>query len=164
VRAAPGRGRGRRPRPGDGRRAWLAALSLAGNPDPGQFAAGFSGSEGTVAEYLLAEVLDRQPGRRRLLLRTSILPRVNSELADLLTGGDSGQRILQDLEQGNAFVVSLDVGMTEFRYHQMFAGLLALARLDRRAAGRRRLPRARAPAGLAGEACRSSALGPAGRA
>ena len=39
----------------------LAALSLAAHPDPGRFAAAFSGSERTVAEYLLAEVLDRQP-------------------------------------------------------------------------------------------------------
>ena len=39
----------------------LAALSLAGHPDPERFAAEFSGSERTVAEYLLAEVLDRQP-------------------------------------------------------------------------------------------------------
>ena len=60
----------------------LAALSLAGHPDPERFAAEFSGSERTVAEYLLAEVLDRQSERvRRLLLRTSVLERVNGELA-----------------------------------------------------------------------------------
>ena len=41
----------------------LAALSLVGHPDPQRFAAEFSGSERTVAEYLLAEVLDRQPDR-----------------------------------------------------------------------------------------------------
>ena len=41
----------------------LAALSLAGHPDPERFAAEFSGTERTVAEYLLAEVLERQPGR-----------------------------------------------------------------------------------------------------
>ena len=50
----------------------LAALSLAGHPDPERFAAEFSGTERTVAEYLLAEVLERQPEDvRRLLLRTS---------------------------------------------------------------------------------------------
>ena len=38
----------------------LAALSLAGHPDPERFAAEFGGSERTVAEYLLAEVLERQ--------------------------------------------------------------------------------------------------------
>jgi len=105
----------------------LAALSLAGHPDPGRFAADFSGAERTVAEYLLAEVLDRQSEPvRRLLLRTSILERVNGELAGLLTGDEGGERVLQDLEQANAFVVSLDARRSWFRYHQMFAGLLRL--------------------------------------
>ena len=56
----------------------LAALAVAEHPDPERFAAGFSGTERTVAEYLLAEVLERQGEQvRRLLLRTSILERVN---------------------------------------------------------------------------------------
>ena len=105
----------------------LAALSLAGHPDPARFAAGFSGTDRTVAEYLLTEVLDRQREEvRRLLLRTSILDRVNGELADLLTGDKGGERVLLDLEQANAFVVSLDGSRSWFRYHQMFAGLLQL--------------------------------------
>ena len=105
----------------------LAALSLAGRPDPARFAAEFSGSERTVAEYLLAEVLDRQPAAvRRLLLRTSVLERVNGELADLLTGDEGGERMLQDLEAAGAFVVSLDTTRSWFRYHQMFADLLRL--------------------------------------
>jgi LuxR family transcriptional regulator, maltose regulon positive regulatory protein len=105
----------------------LAALSLAGHPDPERFAQEFSGSDRTVAEYLLAEVLDRQPEPvRRLLLRTSILERVNGKLADLLTGDNDGERVLQDLEKANAFVVSLDGARSWFRYHQMFAGLLTL--------------------------------------
>jgi len=105
----------------------LAALSLAGHPDPGQLAAEFSGTERTVAEYLLAEVLDRQAGPvQRLLLRTSILERVNGELASLLTGDSGGERVLQDLEAANAFVVALDPARSWFRYHQMFADLLQL--------------------------------------
>jgi LuxR family maltose regulon positive regulatory protein len=105
----------------------LAALSLAGHPDPDRFAAEFSGSERTVAEYLLAEVLERQPEPvQRLLLRTSVLERVNGELADLLTGGSGGERALQELEQANAFVVALDARRSWFRYHQLFADLLQL--------------------------------------
>jgi LuxR family maltose regulon positive regulatory protein len=105
----------------------LAALSLAGHPDPGRFAEEFSGTERTVAEYLLAEVLDRQSEQvRRLLLRTSILERVNGELADLLTGDSGGERVLQDLEAANAFVVSLDARRSWFRYHHLFADLLQL--------------------------------------
>jgi LuxR family maltose regulon positive regulatory protein len=105
----------------------LAALSLARHPTPERFAAEFSGSERTAAEYLLAEVLDRQDHEvRRLLLRTSIVEEVNGELADLLTGASGGERVLLDLEQANAFVVSLDPARTRFRYHQMFAALLQL--------------------------------------
>ncbi len=105
----------------------LAALSLAGHPDPGRLAAEFSGTERTVAEYLLAEVLDRQgEAVRRLLLRTSILERVNGELAGLLTGDSGGERVLQDLEAANAFVVALDTGRSWFHYHHLFADLLQL--------------------------------------
>jgi LuxR family maltose regulon positive regulatory protein len=105
----------------------LAALSLAGHPDPERFAEEFSGSERTVADYLLAEVLERQSEQvRRLLLRTSVLERVSGELADLLTGDSGGERVLQELEQANAFVVSLDAGRSWFRYHQMFGDLLRL--------------------------------------
>jgi len=105
----------------------LAALSLAGHPDPERFAAEFSGSERTVADYLLAEVLERQSEEvRRLLLRTSILEQVNGELADLLTGDEGGERVLQELEQANAFVVALDVARSWFRYHRLFADLLQL--------------------------------------
>jgi LuxR family maltose regulon positive regulatory protein len=72
-------------------------------------------------------VLDRQSEAvRRLLLRTSVLERVCGPLADVLTGGSGGERILQDLEQAGAFVVSLDGSRSWFRYHQLFADLLQL--------------------------------------
>ena len=103
----------------------LAALSLAEHPDPERFAAEFCGDERTVAEYLLAEVLERQSEEvRRLLSRTSVLERVSGPLADLLTGGTGGERILQELEQAGTFVVALDDRRTWFRYHRLFADLL----------------------------------------
>jgi len=105
----------------------LAALSLAGHPDPERFIAEFSGSERTVAEYLVAEMLERQPDDvQQLLLRTSLLDRVNGDLADLLTGRPGSERILLALEDANAFVVSLDPGRTWFRYHHLFGDLLRL--------------------------------------
>ncbi|WP_194897848.1 LuxR C-terminal-related transcriptional regulator [Catenulispora pinisilvae] len=105
----------------------MAAMSLAGHPDPERFAAEFSGSERTVAEYLLVEVLERQSEDvRRLLLRTSILEWVNGELAELLSGVGHGERVLQDLEEAGAFVLALNSDRTRFRYHPMFAELLAL--------------------------------------
>jgi len=105
----------------------LAAISLAGHPDPERFVAEFSGNNRAVAEYLLAEMVDHQPcDVQRLLLRTSLLDRVNAELADLLTGRPGLERILLELEDANAFVVLLDAERTWFRYHHLFADLLRL--------------------------------------
>ncbi len=112
----------------------LAAISLASSPDPERFVAEFSGSSRTVAEYLLAEMLECQPAEvQQLLLRTSLLDRVNGELADLLTGHPGSEGILLALEDASAFVVSLDPARTWFRYHHLFAELLRLEL-------RRRLP------------------------
>jgi LuxR family maltose regulon positive regulatory protein len=105
----------------------LAAISLAGHPDPERFVAEFSGSDRMVAEYLLAEMLDRQPSDvQDLLLRTSLLDRVNGELADLLTGRPGSEQILLSLEDANAFVESLGPERTWFRYHHLLADLLRL--------------------------------------
>jgi len=105
----------------------LAVISLAHHPDPERFVTEFSGSERTVAGYLVAEVLERQSAEvRELLLRTSMLGRVSGPLADYLTGGSGSERILQELEDANAFVTSLDVGRSWFRYHHLFADLLQL--------------------------------------
>ena len=105
----------------------LAAISLAGHPDPERFVAELSGSDRTVAEYLIAEILERQPADvQDLLLRTSLLDRVNGELADVLTGRPGSERILLELADANAFVVPLDPGRTWFRYHHLFGDLLRL--------------------------------------
>jgi LuxR family transcriptional regulator, maltose regulon positive regulatory protein len=105
----------------------LAVISLAGHPDPERFVAEFSGSDRVVAEYLLAEMLDRQPPRvQDLLLRTSLLDRVHGELADVLTGRPGSERILLELEDANAFVESLDPDRAWFRYHHLLADFLRL--------------------------------------
>ena len=112
----------------------LAALSLADHPDPERFVAEFSGSDRAIAEYLIAEMLERQPADvQDLLLRTSLVDRVDGELADLLTGRCGSERTLLELEDANAFVVSLDPQRTWFRYHHLFGDLLRLEL-------RRRLP------------------------
>jgi LuxR family maltose regulon positive regulatory protein len=124
----------------------LAALSLAVESDPEAFVAQFSGSNRVVADYLMAEMLERQPPNvQRLLLATSILDRVNAELADLLAETTGSDRVLLGLEDANAFVLSLDAERTWFRYHHLFRELLRLelrrtlpeqaAELHRRAAG-----------------------------
>ncbi|WP_432990665.1 LuxR C-terminal-related transcriptional regulator [Dactylosporangium sp. CA-233914] len=103
----------------------LATLSMTGRSDAERFAAEFSGSERTIAEYLFAEVLHRQRAEvRRLLLRTSVLDRVNGPLADLLSGGTGGERILRELETAGAFVLATDAQRTWYRYHRLFTDLL----------------------------------------
>ena len=105
----------------------LVALSLARHPDPERYAVSFSGRERAVADYLLAEVLERQsPEVRQLLLRTSLLERVSGPLADRLTGSSGSYGILAGLEDAGAFVVAVDPERSWFRYHHLFGDLLAL--------------------------------------
>jgi LuxR family transcriptional regulator, maltose regulon positive regulatory protein len=113
----------------------LAALGLQGDEDPAGFVADFAGDDRVVGDYLLAEVLDRQPPRRRaFLLQTSIVDRLCGELADAITGESTGEQTLAELERTNAFVVGLDTQRRWYRYHRLFAELLR-ARLGRQPAG-----------------------------
>ena len=112
----------------------LAVISLSGHPDPERFVAEFSGTDRAIGEYLMAEMLERQPSEvQSMLLRTSIVDRVNGELADLLADRSGSERMLLELEDANAFVVSLDPQRTWFRYHQLLADFLRLE-LRRRSA------------------------------
>jgi LuxR family maltose regulon positive regulatory protein len=124
----------------------LAALTLRGHPHPSRFIAEFAGDDRSVADYLTGEVLARQPPPvRAMLLRTSILDRLNGELADALTGRDDGEEMLTELERAGAFVVPLEGRRSWYRYHQLFAELLRVElrheapervpELHRRAAG-----------------------------
>jgi len=104
----------------------LAVISLSGHPEPERFVAEFSGGD-RAGEYLLAEMLERQPIEvQRTLMRTSVVDRVNGQLADLLAGRSGSERMLLELEDANAFVVSLDSQRTWFRYHQLLADFLRL--------------------------------------
>src|SRR3989441_5380851 len=112
----------------------LAVISLSGHADPERFVAEFSGTERAIGEYLMAEMLGRQPGEvQSMLLRTSIVDRLNGELADLLAGRLGSEQMLLELEYANAVVVSLDAQLTWFRYHQLLADFLRLE-LRRRSA------------------------------
>ena len=105
----------------------LAVISLSGHPEPERFVAEFSGTDRAIGEYLMAEMLDRQPGDvQSMLLRTSLVDRMNGELADLLAGRPGSEQMLLELEEANTFVVSLDASRTWFRYHQLLADFLRL--------------------------------------
>jgi LuxR family maltose regulon positive regulatory protein len=105
----------------------LVVISLSGHADPERFVAEFSGTDRAIGEYLMAEMLDRQPGEvQGMLLRTSLVDRLNGELADLLGGRSGAEQMLLELEDANAFVVSLDSERTWFRYHHLLADFLRL--------------------------------------
>jgi len=105
----------------------LAVISLSGHPEPERFVAEFSGTDRAIGEYLMAEMLERQPSEvQRMLLRTSLVDRINGELADLLADRSGSEQMLLALEEANAFVVSLDAQRTWFRYHHLLADFLRL--------------------------------------
>ncbi len=105
----------------------LAVISLSSHPDPERFVYEFSGTDRAIGEYLMAEMLERQPSAvQSALLRTSLVDRVNGELADLLADRSGSEQMLLELEDANAFVVSLDAQRTWFRYHQLLADFLRL--------------------------------------
>lgn len=104
----------------------LAALSLQGREDTSGFIEGFAGDDRFVVDYLVEEVLQRQPARMRsFLLQTSILSRLTGPLCDALTGDDDGAAMLESLERSNLFVVPLDDQRRWYRYHHLFADMLA---------------------------------------
>jgi len=109
----------------------LAALSMQGRDDVTSFIAGFAGDDRYIVDYLIGEVLQRQPEPvRSFLLRTSILSRLNGPLCDAVTGEEGGQAMLEALERGNLFLVPLDDRRHWYRYHHLFADVLRARLLD----------------------------------
>ncbi len=127
---------------------WVAGLQLAalsarthagaadGSGDVAGFVEAFSGSHRFVLDYLVEEVLDRQPDEvRAFLLDTCVLDQLTGGLCDALTGRSDGQLMLETLERENLFVVPLDDERRWYRYHHLFADALR-ARLAARLADR----------------------------
>jgi LuxR family transcriptional regulator, maltose regulon positive regulatory protein len=105
----------------------LAGLSLRGREDASAFIASFRGTNRHVADYLAAEVLDRQPEQvRTFLLGTSVLERLCGPLCDAVLEAEGSAGLLEELERANLFLVPLDDRRRWYRYHQLFAQLLRL--------------------------------------
>ncbi len=110
---------------------WIAGLQLAAialqtvAQEAETFIQQFTGSHRFVLEYLLEEVLARQPEAvRRFLLQTAFLRRLNSELCETVMAEGNGRFMLEYLEKNNLFLVPLDHGRYWYRYHHLFADLL----------------------------------------
>ncbi|MBN1313005.1 MAG: AAA family ATPase [Anaerolineae bacterium] len=103
----------------------MAAVSMQGREDSSQFIQAFTGSNRYILDYLVEEVLQRQPeDRQNFLLQTSILDRLTGPLCDAVTGVQDGQRTLEQLERLNLFISPLDGQRLWYRYHRLFADLL----------------------------------------
>ncbi|WP_432841305.1 LuxR C-terminal-related transcriptional regulator [Dactylosporangium sp. CA-092794] len=111
----------------------LAALSLQGRADVTGFIAGFAGDDRYIVDYLVEEVLSRQPEHvRGFLLQTSVLDRLSGPLCDAVTGESGGKARLEALDRANLFTVRLDDNRRWYRYHRLFADVLHARLLDER--------------------------------
>ena len=103
----------------------LAALSLQGHQDVQSFVTAFAGSNHYVMDYLLEEVLQRQPeALQHFLLQTAILERLSAPLCDVVTGRNDSQSVLAQLQRSNLFLIPLDDERRWYRYHHLFAEVL----------------------------------------
>jgi len=103
----------------------LAAISMQGRQDTVGFIQSFSGSHRFVLDYLVEEVLQRQPERvRSFLLQTSILDRLSGPLCNAMTDQADGKAMIEALERANLFVIPLDDQRQWWRYHHLFAEVL----------------------------------------
>lgn len=103
----------------------LAALSLQKQTNTSQFIQAFTGSHRFILDYLVEEVLQRQPQETRsFLLKTAILQQLNGPLCDAVTEQTNGKAQLEALERDNLFIVPLDNQRQWYRYHHLFAEVL----------------------------------------
>lgn len=111
-------------------RGWAAGLRLSAvamqrQTDPDLFAAALPDAGGTLARYLVDEVLDAQTAEiREFLLRTSIVDRLCPTLADALTGRSDGEEALATLRRGNVLIEELEQAPGCYRYHPLFTHVL----------------------------------------
>ncbi len=103
----------------------LAALSMQGQADVHGFIEAFAGDDRYVVDYLVDEVLQRQPEHiHSFLLQTSILNRLCGSLCNAVTEQETGSELLTLLEQNNLFLIPLDDKRHWYRYHHLFADVL----------------------------------------
>ncbi len=111
----------------------LAGLSMQGRDDIAGFIARFAGDDRYIVDYLVEEVLQRQPEQvRTFLLETSILSRLNGPLSDAVTGQGGGKAMLEAFERGNLLLIPLDDRRDWYRYHHLFADVLQAHLRDER--------------------------------
>ncbi|MDH5655379.1 MAG: LuxR C-terminal-related transcriptional regulator [Spirochaetia bacterium] len=105
----------------------LAAVSMQNLKNRTQFIENFNGTHSFIVDYLMEEVLSRQPKHiQNFLLQTSILSRLSAPLCEAVVAdiSTSGKEILDYLAASNLFLIPLDTSKDWFRYHHLFGELL----------------------------------------
>lgn len=109
----------------------MVAITLQDVTDAHAFVSAFRGNDRYIADYLLEEVLQRQPVEfQQFLLQTAVLDRLCAPLCNALTGRKDSQAVLNALERANLFITPLDNHREWFRYHHLFASLLQQRMVD----------------------------------
>jgi LuxR family maltose regulon positive regulatory protein len=117
---------------------WAAALQIVRSTLLGRDAqvasdviSSLSGSQRFVFEYLTEEVFRRQPvGRQRFLMHTAVLAQMDTASCNAIAKVGDAQETLEQLEEQNIFVTSLDAHRHWYRYHYLFREFL-LSKLRR---------------------------------
>ena len=105
----------------------LAALSMKGQQDVHGFIRAFAGDHRYIVDYLVEEVLQRQPEAvRNFLLQTSILERLNGPLCDAVTAQTGSRSKLEQVQRENLFIIPLDDKREWYRYHHLFGDVLRM--------------------------------------
>ncbi|MBZ0297882.1 MAG: helix-turn-helix transcriptional regulator, partial [Anaerolineae bacterium] len=105
----------------------LAAISMQSHQDVSGFIRAFAGDNHYIVDYLIEEVLARQPEPvRNFLLQTAILDQMTGSLCDAVTGQQEGKARLEALNRGNFFLIPLDDRHHWYRYHHLFAEVLRM--------------------------------------
>lgn len=111
---------------------WIAALQLmilsqrksamSGSLDVASL---LSGGKRLIDDYVLAEILSKQPRDiQRFLEDSASLSRINPDLCDYIRGTQNSREILTALEKSNLFIVPLDNRHYWYRYHDLFRDAL----------------------------------------
>lgn len=107
---------------------WVAGLRLwllaRGDPEE-QVSPGVHGADELIRDYLLEEVIERQPPEvQAFLAQTARFERFCAELCDTVREAGDSAAILDHLQQHQVFLVPLDENGQWFRYHHLFSDLL----------------------------------------
>jgi LuxR family maltose regulon positive regulatory protein len=107
----------------------IAAISLRHQANPKYVLASLQGDAHYLVDFLVEEVLDRQPEEvRQFLLRSSVLDVLSGPLCEAVVDPNSrpgfGASMLTRLEHANLFIIALDEKHEWFRYHRLFAEFL----------------------------------------